>query len=59
MVKVEVGSERFGTTIPEDQDEDDEQSRLEHKLSFRLKDYWMSDDEIRLLVRDAVAFAKQ
>ncbi|GFQ06248.1 E3 ubiquitin-protein ligase rnf181 [Phtheirospermum japonicum] len=48
-----MGSERFGAAVKEDEDF----SCLAWKTDIRLKDYWMSDNEIEVLVREAVDFA--
>ncbi|GFQ07604.1 nep1-interacting protein-like 1 [Phtheirospermum japonicum] len=37
----------------------DTEGLLKVGLSFRLKEYWMSDDEIQKLVREALCLAKQ
>ncbi|KAI3469245.1 hypothetical protein Pfo_025908 [Paulownia fortunei] len=50
-----MDSERYEASVPEDGHEE----LLEMQTSFRLKEYWMSDDEIQRLVHGAFDFAKQ
>ncbi|KAK6124338.1 hypothetical protein DH2020_041908 [Rehmannia glutinosa] len=50
-----IDSEKLAATLPEDCDE----NWLKMNLTYRLKEYWMFDDEIDNLFREAIAFAKR